>query len=137
MDRLHTDDKGYAYAALKASLHALRDRIGPENAVHLGAQLPTLIRGVYYEGWRIAGTPTKERHLQEFPDRIREEFPPGLAREDPQRAMRAVCEGLCEKIDPRADQQAGRPAARGAAQPLARGRAPGLAQSSASTSALR
>jgi uncharacterized protein (DUF2267 family) len=32
-------------------LHVLRDRLTPEQAVHLGAQLPILVRGVYYEGW--------------------------------------------------------------------------------------
>jgi len=35
-----------AYLALRAALHALRDRLTVEEAVHLGAQLPILIRGV-------------------------------------------------------------------------------------------
>ena len=46
-----------ASACLRAALHALRDRIGLENAVHLGAQLPMLLRGAYYEGWHPAATP--------------------------------------------------------------------------------
>jgi hypothetical protein len=29
--------------------------------VHLGAQLPLLVRGIYYEGWHMAGKPTRER----------------------------------------------------------------------------
>jgi uncharacterized protein (DUF2267 family) len=33
-------------------LHALRDRLPPEIAVHLSAQLPMLVRGIYYEGWK-------------------------------------------------------------------------------------
>jgi hypothetical protein len=61
MERLGTYDRHHAYSILRAVLHALRDRIGPANAVHLGAQLPMLIRGLYYEGWHM-GTPTKERH---------------------------------------------------------------------------
>ena len=50
MVRLGTDDREQAYTVLKATLHAVRDRLGPENAAHLGAQLPILLRGVYYEG---------------------------------------------------------------------------------------
>ena len=46
MEGLHTDDRHLAYVALRATLHALRDRIGPENAVHLAAQLPMLVRGL-------------------------------------------------------------------------------------------
>ena len=66
MARLGTDDRTQAYGILKATLHALRDRIGPENATHLAAQLPILLRGVYYEGWRIASTPSRERHVEAF-----------------------------------------------------------------------
>lgn len=54
--KLGVDDRHLAYSLLKGTLHALRDRIGPENAVHLGAQLPILLRGVYYEGWRPTTT---------------------------------------------------------------------------------
>lgn len=53
MTRLGTEDREDAYHALRAVLHAVRDRIGPENVVHLGAQLPMLIRGVYYDGWHM------------------------------------------------------------------------------------
>ena len=54
-------DRHDAYIALRAVLHALRDRLPPEVAVHLGAQLPMLVRGLYYEGWHMAGKPTKDR----------------------------------------------------------------------------
>lgn len=66
MAELKTDNRRQAYAALRASLHAVRDRIGPEHAVHFGAQLPILLRGVYYEGWRPSETPTRERRLDDF-----------------------------------------------------------------------
>ena len=55
-----------SFSLLKATLHALRDRVGPENAVHLGAQLPTLLRGAYYEGWHMAGTPDLFRIYSRF-----------------------------------------------------------------------
>jgi uncharacterized protein (DUF2267 family) len=71
MDHLHTDDRHLAYLALRGTLHALRDRLGPENAVHLAAQLPMLLRGLYYEGWRMAASQTKERSRAEFFDHVR------------------------------------------------------------------
>lgn len=45
-----------AWLALRTALHALRDRLTVEETVHLGAQLPIFIRGVYYEGWKVTGT---------------------------------------------------------------------------------
>jgi uncharacterized protein (DUF2267 family) len=60
MERLGTYDRHRADSTLRAMLHALRDRIGPANAIHLGAQLLMLARGLYYEGWHMGGTPTKE-----------------------------------------------------------------------------
>ena len=98
-NKLHTDDRHLAMAALRASLHALRDRLGSDSAVHLGAQLPTLIRGIYYEGWRIAGAPSKERHKSDFLDHVRAELR-GHSELYPERAVRATFELLWDKIDP-------------------------------------
>jgi uncharacterized protein (DUF2267 family) len=56
---LDTDDEQYAARALRAVLHTLRDRLTVVEAAQLAAQLPTLIRGVFYENWR----PDAARHL--------------------------------------------------------------------------
>jgi uncharacterized protein (DUF2267 family) len=75
MERLNSYDRHHAYSTLRAVLHALRDRIGPENAAHLGAQLPMLLRGLFYEGWDPTGKPTKERHENAFLAHIARELP--------------------------------------------------------------
>jgi uncharacterized protein (DUF2267 family) len=98
MEGLHTDDRHLAYLALRATLHALRDRLGPENAVHLAAQLPMLVRGLYYEGWRLAAAQTKERTRADFFEHIRAELPRGSAI-DPNLAARAVFGVMWEKLD--------------------------------------
>ena len=50
MDRMCWQDKHRAYHGLRAVLHALRDRLPVDQAAALGAQLPMLVRGFYYEG---------------------------------------------------------------------------------------
>lgn len=50
--RLADCERQDAYAALRAVLHALRDRLPAQSAVNFAAQLPLLLRGVYFEGWR-------------------------------------------------------------------------------------
>ncbi len=48
----HGPDRKEAWHILSAVLHALRDRLPPELAAHLGAELPLLIRGAYYDQYR-------------------------------------------------------------------------------------
>lgn len=98
-EKLHFEDRSQAYNALRAVLHALRDRLTPEMAVHMGAQLPTFVRGVYYEGWHMAGKPTHDRSAQEFADHVLKELPPRFAR-DPLTVSKGVFQLLWEKLDP-------------------------------------
>jgi uncharacterized protein (DUF2267 family) len=78
-----------AYLALRSVLHALRDRLTREEAVQLGAQLPMLIRGLYYEGWTLKGKPHKERHEEVFYDHIKKAFKDDAAL-NPEQVVRAV-----------------------------------------------
>lgn len=86
-----------ACLALRTALHALRDRLTVEEAVHLGAQLPILIRGVYYEGWKLTGKPVKERHKSDFLDHIAAVFRDDDT-VDPEKVMRAVFKVLARHI---------------------------------------
>jgi uncharacterized protein (DUF2267 family) len=78
-----------AYLALRSVLHALRDRLTIDEAVQLGAQLPMLIRGLYYEGWTLSGKPHKERHEQVFYDHVKKAFRADAA-VNPEKVVRAV-----------------------------------------------
>jgi uncharacterized protein (DUF2267 family) len=99
MAHLGTDDRHRAYRVLRATLHALRDRISPANAVHLGAQLPMLLRGLYFEGWRMEPSRTRERHKRAFLDHVDAESAHTLG-DDAEPAVRAVFEVMWDRIDP-------------------------------------
>jgi uncharacterized protein (DUF2267 family) len=66
MERLGTPDRHKAYMALKVTLHALRDRLSIEEAAQLGAQLPLIVRGLFYEGWRPVGKPDRATSWESF-----------------------------------------------------------------------
>jgi uncharacterized protein (DUF2267 family) len=99
MERLNTYDRHHAYSTMRAVLHALRDRIGPENAAHLGAQLPMLLRGLFYEGWDPTGKPTKERHENAFLAHIARELPRAAGPGEIEQGAVAVLDVLSKHID--------------------------------------
>jgi len=98
MQELATNDRHVAFSALRAGLHALRDRIGPVNAVHLGAQLPMLLRGAYYEGWRPASETPRERHVEEFLRHVDANLPRS-SQVGPEAVARATFSALAECLD--------------------------------------
>ena len=63
-----------AYHLLKAVLTALRDWLSPEEAADLSAQLPVLIRGIYFEGWDPSLSPATERKKRDFVIRVEQSF---------------------------------------------------------------
>ena len=98
MERLNTYDRHHAYSTMRAVLHALRDRVGPENAAHLGAQLPMLLRGLFYEGWDPTGKPTKERHENAFLAHIARELPRAAGPGEIEQGAVAVLDVLSKHI---------------------------------------
>ena len=95
--RVDWDDRQRSYRLLRSTLHALRDRLKPDEAVHLGAQLPMLVRGFYYDGWHPAGTPHRERHKEDFIARVESAFEQD-PNEDPESLVRAVFALLNDRL---------------------------------------
>ncbi|MFH9352269.1 DUF2267 domain-containing protein [Kitasatospora sp. NPDC017646] len=75
----------------------LRDRLPTDVVAHLGAQLPTLVRGVFYEGWNPHPTPAKFDR-QEYLDRFSHEA--SLPAEDAEDIVRAVTRAVFLHIPP-------------------------------------
>jgi uncharacterized protein (DUF2267 family) len=55
-----------AWNALGGVLAALRDRLPPPLSAHLSAELPLLVRGLYFEGWHPNPRALRQRSLDEF-----------------------------------------------------------------------
>ncbi|MCX5743873.1 MAG: DUF2267 domain-containing protein [Proteobacteria bacterium] len=92
-------DRVRALHALRAGLHAIRDRLPAAEVVDLGAQLPTLVRGLYYEGWRLANDPGVIRDRAAMVERVRRELRPD-PRLDPVDVLRATIELLVAYVSP-------------------------------------
>lgn len=90
-----TEDRRFAYRVLRAWLHTLRDRLTVDSAALFAAQLPEVVRGVYYEGWNPSRVPVKYDH-DEFVDRFAAEanVPP----EDVPSAVARVTAALQEHL---------------------------------------
>jgi uncharacterized protein (DUF2267 family) len=98
-DLLHWNDHHKAYHGLRAVLHALRDRLPVPEAAHLGAQLPMLVRGFYYDEWKPASTPVKIKTAQEFYDAVKANFAADQ-NVNPMRLTEAVLKVLALNLSP-------------------------------------
>jgi len=76
MTELPTSDPEKALHALRAGLQALRDRLSVDEAAQLSAQLPLLIRGLFFECWYPSGKSLRVRHKAEFLALVREKYRP-------------------------------------------------------------
>src|SRR5438874_9441825 len=65
-------DRQVAWKVLSVVLHKLRDRLPVTLAAHLGAQLPLLVRGVYYDQFEPAKQPSDCDTIEAFVDEVSE-----------------------------------------------------------------
>jgi uncharacterized protein (DUF2267 family) len=91
------NNKHRSYRLLRTVLQAVRDWLPVNEAADLGAQLPMLLRGVYYEHWRPAATPVKERGKADFMARVDHAFITDPIAYTPE-AVTRVFELLSDKI---------------------------------------
>lgn len=91
-------DRQAAWHALGVVLRCLRDRLPLELSAHLGAQLPLMIRGTYYEQWRPEVLPEKYRGLDEFLAHVSEGLS-GAKPLDPSDAAQAVFRAVSRHVD--------------------------------------
>lgn len=91
-------DNAEAVSALRCVLHQLRDRLTLEEAVNLSAQLPLIIRGIYFEGWRPHKPQSKAHTKQDFLDELADRrFPNAIPIEQ---AVRDIFALLAHHCDP-------------------------------------
>jgi len=65
-DRLGWESSRDALRLLRVTLAQVRDHLGHEELAQLSAQMPLLIRGIFYEGWSPSRTPLHERSIEQF-----------------------------------------------------------------------
>jgi uncharacterized protein (DUF2267 family) len=72
--RLDWVSKRSALRLLRVTLHQIRDHILIDEVAQLSAQLPLLIRGMFFEGWVPKRTPVKDRSAEGFVKSIEDQL---------------------------------------------------------------
>jgi uncharacterized protein (DUF2267 family) len=97
MAELGWQDPHRAYRALRAVLHTLRDRLTVDEVAQLGAQLPMLLRGLYYEGWNPRHMSSRARHKAAFLGHVEDALAPDGSM-DAEEVTRAVFLLLARRV---------------------------------------
>lgn len=91
-------DRQIAWKVLSTVLHKLRDRLPVESAAHLGAQLPLLVRGAYYDQYQPAKQPSNLSDFEEFTAEVGK-WLSDVRPVNPESASKAVLRLLSRHID--------------------------------------
>jgi len=92
-------DRNLAWHVLGAVLRSLRDRLPAELAAHLGAQLPLLVRGAYYDQYRPGHVPERLHTDDEFLTYVASELG-GTRPVNVREATRSVLQVLTHHVTP-------------------------------------
>ncbi|HEY9040134.1 MAG TPA: DUF2267 domain-containing protein [Roseovarius sp.] len=65
-DRLDWSSDRDALRLLRVTLHQIRDRVHVNEAAQFSAQLPVLIRGMFFEGWQPHLVPLPQRRASDL-----------------------------------------------------------------------
>jgi len=95
--RMKHGDKNEALQALRAVLHGLRDRLTVGEAAQLSAQLPLVIRGIFFENFRPHAMPIHHGGVDEFLDEVGAHTP-RLSPREVKRAVQIVFDILAHHV---------------------------------------
>lgn len=98
-DEVGIPDAQLAHHALRGVLFATRDRLTVDEAMDLSAQLPALIRGIFFEGYKPSNKPLTYRDREVFLERVSEELQT-VNGANPEDVTRAVFTVLNRHISP-------------------------------------
>ena len=97
---MRLENQSQAYGALRAVLHALRDRLTVDMAAHLASQFPLVVTGIFFDGWKPAQSPTSSIQTRaDFIEAVRERAH-GHGEFDPNHAAISVLRLLEKKVSP-------------------------------------
>jgi len=91
------DDKRRSLRLLREVLHGIRDHLPVVENAQLAAQMPTLLRGIYFEQWRPGHAENRHGSLDRLLERLDSLFGDD-ALFDAEVALAAVLDLLCAKI---------------------------------------
>jgi len=94
-EAIGTSDREFVHGLLRTWLHAVRDALTVQASAHFAAQLPDLIRGIYYNGWNASAVPIR-RDRQEFIDHFATSG--RIAHPDVPKLAPLVTEFLCREL---------------------------------------
>lgn len=95
----HGPDRQVAWHILSAVLRATRDRLPVDLSAHLGAQLPILVRGAYYDQFVPSRQPVTTRSRDEFLQKVAENLA-GTRPINTTDAVKSVFKVLNHYVDP-------------------------------------